>query len=301
MILDIKDKNGFVFEEIGPVRCSIEDMVRWAGSCDDFTNFHYEASAAQARGFRAPVINGPWKAMVIRNLLNVWLGSEVKTLKFSIKYLDTDFVGEEMYMNGRVIEVISDSDDFVQLKCEIKITNGEQKVTTEAHCEVQVQAEQISEIPMARLLEVLEIGTPKGPFVYEIAKTDVERYSRVIGKKNPTDSEFVPTTFFGALDPIERRDLCVDDFLLELPLKKVGGGNAFNKVVYKRPLKTGEKISVTTTYVDAYIKKSGNRTLLFRIRENIMADESGIQVAHSRNGHVLAFALPNASGSEAVK
>jgi acyl dehydratase len=239
--------------------------------------------------------------MVIRNLLNVWLGSEVKTLKFSIKYLDTDFVGEEMYMNGRVIEVISDSDDFVQLKCEIKITNGEQKVTTEAHCEVQVQAEQISEIPMARLLEVLEIGTPKGPFVYEIAKTDVERYSRVIGKKNPTDSEFVPTTFFGALDPIERRDLCVDDFLLELPLKKVGGGNAFNKVVYKRPLKTGEKISVTTTYVDAYIKKSGNRTLLFRVRENIMADELGIQVAHSRNGHVLAFALPSLSGSEAVK
>lgn len=301
MILDIKDKNGFVFQEIGPVRCSIEDMVRWAGSCDDFTNFHYEASAAQARGFRAPVINGPWKAMVIRNLLNVWLGSEVKTLKFSIKYLDTDFVGEEMYMNGRVIEVISDSEDFVQLKCEIKITNGEQKVTTEALCEVQVQAEQISEIPMARLLEVLEIGTPKGPFVYEIAKTDVERYSRVIGKKNPTDSEFAPTTFFGALDPIERRDLCVDDFLLELPLKKVGGGNAFNKVVYKRPLKTGEKISVTTTYVDAYIKKSGNRTLLFRVRENIMADESGIQVAHSRNGHVLAFALPSVSGSEAVK
>jgi len=301
MILDTKDKSDFVFKEVGPIRCSIEDMVRWAGSCDDFTNFHYEASAALERGFRAPVINGPWKAMVIRNLLNVWLGSEVKTLKFSIKYLDTDFVGEEMYVNGRVIEVISDSDDFVQLKCEIKITNGQKKITTEALCEVQVQAEQIKEIPMARLLEALEIGKPRGPFVYEIAKTDVERYSRVIGKKDPLDSEFAPTTFFGALDPIERRDLCVDDFLLELPLKKVGGGNAFNKVVYKRPLKTGEKISVTTTYVDAYIKKSGNRTLLFRVRENIMTDESGIQVAHSHNGHVLAFALPSASASGDTK
>jgi hypothetical protein len=32
-----------------------------------------------------------------------------------------------------------------------------------------------------------------------------------------------------------------------------------------------------------------------------MADELGIQVAHSRNGHVLAFALPSLSGSEAVK
>jgi hypothetical protein len=95
--------------------------------------------------------------------------------------------------------------------------------------------------------------------------------------------------------------LCVDDFLLELPLKKVGGGNAFNKVVYKRPLKSGEKISVTTTYVDAYIKKSGNRTLLFRVRENIMTDESGIQVAHSRNGHVLAFVLPNSSVSGEAK
>ena len=104
MILDTKDKSGFVFKEVGPIRCSIEDMVRWAGSCDDFTNFHYEASAAHERGFRAPVINGPWKAMVIRNLLNVWLGSEVKTLKFSIKYLDTDFVGEEMYVNGREID-----------------------------------------------------------------------------------------------------------------------------------------------------------------------------------------------------
>jgi hypothetical protein len=68
-----------------------------------------------------------------------------------------------------------------------------------------------------------------------------------------------------------------------------GGGNAFNEVVYERPIRAGDVVTVTTRYSEVYVKNGRSGTLLFRVRANDLLDADGDRIGSTRMGHVLAF------------
>jgi hypothetical protein len=89
---------------------------------------------------------------------------------------------------------------------------------------------------------------------------------------------------------VERRDLLLeDDVLGAVSFPKVGGGNAFNEVVYERPIAAGDIVTVRTTYEDVYERDGRSGRLLFRVRINQLFDQDARLIATSRMGHVLAF------------
>jgi hypothetical protein len=174
----------------------------------------------------------------------------------------------------------------------VRVLDANDAVTTVGTINVHLEPhDESDDLPLDRVRSAVSLGTPHGPFSYRVEHADIQRYQRLTGRPEDRIDEVMPAAFFGALDPVERRDLELDDFLLDLSIPKVGGGNAFNQVEYERPILAGEHISVTTTYTEVYEKKGQASRLLFRVRENVFTDESGAQVGTARNGHVLAYQL----------
>lgn len=150
----------------------------------------------------------------------------------------------------------------------------------------------VDELPLDELRAALRLGEVVGRFTYRVEGSDLARFAQAHDRDaDPDPDRIAPATYFGALDPVERGDLDLDGFLLDLPYPQTGGGNAFNEVDYDRPLRAGDEITVTTRYTEVYEKQGARGTLLFRVRVNEMHDDTGALVATTRCGHVLGFDL----------
>lgn len=277
---------------LGPFRAQLADLVRWAGATSDFTEFHFDAEAARNKGFDGPVVNGPWKARLLRRVLErEFQPEQIAMPKFEVEYHRPDTVGEELTASFLIIKADDTVPGSRRLTIRGTLANSAGEISTVAHAEVTLEAHQDSgELPIEATRKAVKIGKPNGPFVYTVGVDDVRRYQLVTGRPVDDVDDYMPAAFFGALDPVERRDLVLDDFLLGLPIPKVGGGNAFNQVDYERRICSGEELTVVTTYTEVYEKEGRSSRLLFRVRENEFRDQQGERVATSRNGHVLAFA-----------
>ncbi len=280
------------------ITVSTGDLVRWAGATGDFTEFHFDKDAAVARGFRGPVVNGPWKARACKHALLNRLGADsAEVRRMNFEYRKPDVVGEPLIFEFTISSVEVSERGGVDLEVGVQVLDSSDTVSTVGVINVNVSEEEpLSELPLDRVRSAVSLGTPHGPFTYRVEPADIHRYQRVTGRPESLVDDIMPPAFFGALDPVERRDLVLDSFLLELPIPKVGGGNAFNEVEYERPILAGETISVTTTYTEVYEKTGRGSRLLFRVRENTFTDESGAPVGKARNGHVLAY--QTASGGD---
>jgi acyl dehydratase len=276
-----------------PITVTTGDLVRWAGATGDFTEFHFDKDAAIARGFRGPVVNGPWKARACTQaLLNRLDTRAAEVRRMSFEYRKPDVIGEPMTFEFTITAVTVSEAGDTALEVNVRVLDLNEEVSTVGVISVHVrEAHTSDELPLERVRSAVALGTPHGPFTYRIEPADIHRYQRVTGRPENLIDDVMPAAFFGALDPVERRDLELDSFLLDLPIPKVGGGNAFNEVDYERPIHAGETITVTTTYTEVYEKTGRASRLLFRVRENTFIDESGAQVGKSRNGHVLAYQL----------
>ena len=169
---------------------------------------------------------------------------------------------------------------------------GSASTATASRCSRRIQ---VKGLPLDRLRAAVKLGEDAGSFTYRVESNDVMAFAKAIGATPGTDA---PATFFAALDPVERRDLDLDGFLHQLPFPMTGGGNAFNEVVYERPIRVGDVITVTTRYTEVYEKKGSRGTLLFRVRVNEMRDATGALVATSRCGHVLSYRIDAAGGQK---
>ncbi len=138
--------------------------------------------------------------------------------------------------------------------------------------------------------DALRLGTEAGRFTYRVEAGDLERFTRAVDSA-PLPAGQAPPTYFAVVDPVERRELQLEEVLEEIPYRKTGGGNAFNEVEYVRPIRRGDVVTVVTTYEDAYERDGRSGRLLFRVRRNEIFDAAGELVARSRMGHVLAFDL----------
>lgn len=299
MIAIAPPRPGDVAPEHGPVTVSIEDSVRWAAASGDFTAFHFDPEAAAERGFDAPVVHGPWKAAVLRGLVQKWLGVVVLR-SFSAQYLAPDLIGEPLVFGGRITDIDETEDGATQANCELWVQRADGSLSVRASC-VAVVEDTLDALPLERVEQSVRIGEVAGVFTYAVDVGDIARFVEAVGG-GPVDRDNIsiaPATFFAALDPVERRDLDLDGFVQGLPFPKTGGGNAFNEVTYERPIRAGDVVTVTTRYTEVYEKKGSRGSLLFRVRENELRDAAGELIATTRCGHVLAYDLGTRAGADA--
>ncbi len=150
----------------------------------------------------------------------------------------------------------------------------------------------------------LKLGQVSGVFTYEVDRKWIAEFVSAFQDPNPlwVDEEYAkqegrfgaliaPPTFFAALDPVERRDLRLDEWVEAIPYKDTGGGNAFNEVEYFAPIRAGDSIRVEVTYTDIFEREGRTGRLLFRVRENVFTNQRGELVARVRNGHVRSYDL----------
>jgi len=279
-----------------PVQVTLADVVRWSGAIDDYTPIHFDAEAARARGQAGPVVNGPWKAAVLARLVTDWAGETATLTRLSCRYRHPDLVGAGFTCGGAVTAV-TPRGGVDEVECELWVEDAEGRRTVTGSATLHVRRTQATPSDPAEvslvteeLTAALRVGSEAGRFTYPITQADLDRYREAVGDPALGD-ETAPPAYFGALDPVERRELLIDPTLDLVPYARKGGGNAFNEVEYERPLRAGDVITVATSYTDVYERNGRAGRLLFRVRTNHLYDQRGELVARTRMGHVLAFDL----------
>ena len=287
---------------------TLEDVVRWSGAIGDYSDIHYDPAAAAARGLAGPVVNGPWKAALLLRMLADWAGERATVTALDCRYRRADVVGGPLACGGVVTRVTADgAHDLVT--CDVWVTDGEGTRTVTGTATVRVLRPLIANgdadadddgavLATGALRAALRLGQEAGRFTYRVERGDIERFLAAIGDPverwaDPAapDRLLAPPTFFAALDPVERRDLQIEQALDDIPYAKTGGGNAFNEVEYERPIREGDVITVVTSYAEVYERAGRAGRLLFRVRRNDYLDAGGALVARTRMGHVLAYDL----------
>lgn len=277
---------------------SLDDLVRWTAAVGDFSPIHYDPGHASARGFAGPVVNGPWKSALVMEVLGRWAGEGGCVEALECRYEHADIVGDTLEIGARVTRTEDDGSDVVA-ECEVWIDNAEgtRSLTGSARVRLASPPEEADGLPLARLREVLQVGEVSGKFTYRVEPNEVARFRAAVAGADHVDrvvlpavGDIAPPTFYAALDPVERRDLDPERTLFaSIPFAMSGGGNAFNEVVYERPIRAGDVVTVTTRYSEVYVKNGRSGTLLFRVRTNDLLDGDGDRIGSTRMGHVLAF------------
>jgi acyl dehydratase len=116
-------------------RSTLRQMVEWAAATDDFTEFHYDAESAAARGFDGPVVHGPLKAALLTRVIESAFGSCGVVRRFACRYVAPDIVGGELHAGGRVVSV-----DGTVATCELWIRNGDGEITVRGEAELALGA-----------------------------------------------------------------------------------------------------------------------------------------------------------------
>ncbi|MHB1006407.1 MAG: FAS1-like dehydratase domain-containing protein [Chloroflexota bacterium] len=292
---------------------TLQDLVKWAAASEDFTEFHYDEAAAKQRGFPAPVTNGPYKAALIARALTDWMGPAGVLKKLACQYRRIDVVGDNLYCKGLVTgKRVADGENLVE--CEVWTENGKGERTTTGTAVVALpsRAPIGADVPSApaslitdEMRRAYKLGEVVGRFTYDVDYNWIHRYATAIGDENPlwhdravAESEgcfgevIAPPFFWSALDPIETKDLEMEDYYLEsVPFKRTGGGNAFTDVEYFLPIRAGDRVTVSTSFSEIYERQGRAGHLIFRVRESELRNGRGELVARTRCGHVLAFDL----------
>jgi acyl dehydratase len=152
--------------------------------------------------------------------------------------------------------------------------------------------------------KALRIGEELGPFTYEVERSWIRRFVGALGDRNPLwteeayakqegpfDALVAPPTFYIVMDPVETKELKLQDFLEGLPFKRTMQANAFNEVEYFQPIQAGDVITVTTRYTELIEKEGRVGHLVFPVRENVYRNQRDELVAKSRCSHVFGYDL----------
>ena len=303
----------------GPLR--IRDLVRFAAATNDYSEIHFDEAAARARGLPGPVVHGPLKSAFLAQMLTTWMGPGGLLRRLACQYRRTDVAGETLTCRGRVTGKVRREGEAL-VECEVWTENQAGEVTTRGHALVALPCGQpAAERPAGaggaappdpsrislitdEMRRDLRLGEVAGAFTYEVDRGWIRQFVEAFEDPNPlwrdeaTAKEegrfgalIAPPTFFGALDPVERKELLLDAWVETIPYKNTGGGNAFNEVEYFLPIRAGDTITVEVTYTDVHERDGRSGRLLFRVRENVLRNQRGELVARARSGHVRSYDL----------
>lgn len=284
--------------EITPV---LEDLVRWAAAADDYTRFHYDATAAHARGFGGPLVHGTFQAAQLARLLTGWLGPDARLRDLSCRYRRPVVVDSPLRCRARVTAVETAGTEQV-VSCEVWVEGPDGEVVTSGTATASIT--QIVKAPTLitqELLSALRVGEVSGRYTFAVTREHIKRFAGVLADRD-REARLVfdgaagdgppleaPTVFFAALDPLELKIMSHDQGLDLIPFRRTGGGNAFNEVEYDRPIRSGDIVTVTVTYTEVYERSGRSGRLLFRVRQGVLTDQHGERIGITRSGHVYAY------------
>jgi acyl dehydratase len=157
----------------------------------------------------------------------------------------------------------------------------------------------------AEMRKALKLGEVSASHTYEVERCWIRRFVHALGDPNPlwTDEAYakkegpfgalvVPPTFYILMDPVETKDLKLQDFFEDLPDKRrTMQANAFNKMEYFQPIVAGDVITITTRYTEVIEKEGHVGHLVFPVRENVYTNQRGELVAKGRCSHVFGYDL----------
>jgi len=284
----------------------MEDLVRWSAAADDYTTFHYDPAAAEARGFDGPVVHGTWQASLIGRMLTDWLGPDARVRELACRYRRPAIVGTPLSCHGEVTG-IAESGEETLATFEVSVESPPGTVTTTGTATVAVPNEAASaqgdvHLATPQFLAALGIGEITARYTFRVTAERIRRFSAVLADREPTeiltaddepdDPVEAPTTFYAALDPLELRLVSHDRGIDLIPYRKTGGGNAFNEIEYERPIRAGDVVTAEVVFTDVYERQGRTGPLLFRVRETRLSDEDGERIGVSRSAHVYAFDVP---------
>lgn len=303
----------------GPL--TIKDLTNFSAATNDHSKIHYDESVARDRGLSAPLVHGPLKSAFLAQMLTNWIGSEGKLKKLNCQYRRMDVAGETLICHGKVAGK-STREVESRVECDVWVENTKGEVTTrgtavftlptrEARALKQPDKESLSsrnfnEIALIndKMRKDLKLGEVSGVFTYDVDRNWISQFATAFDDPNPLwhDEDYsnraglfggiiAPPTFFAALDPVETKELILDEWVETIPYKDTGGGNAFNEVEYFLPIRPGDTITAAVTYTRIYERDGRSGRLLFRIRENELRNQHGELVALARCGHVRSYDL----------
>ena len=291
----------------GPI--AIKDLVKFAAATNDYSEIHYDEAAVRQRRLPGPLIHGPFKSALLAELLTGWAGRRGALKKLTCQYRRMDVAGETLICQAKVT-AISTRDAEHLVDCEVWTQNSEGEITTTGRAVVALPSRTARRDPKdialitEQMRQDLHLGSISASFGYDIDRKWIGRFVDAFGDSNPLwrDEAYArregrfggiiaPPTFFAALDPVETKELLLDDWVDSIPFKNTGGGNAFNEIEYYLPIRVGDRISVEVTYTDIYERDGRSGRLLFRVRENVLRNQDGALVGRARSGHIRSYDL----------
>jgi acyl dehydratase len=95
------------------------DIVRYAGASGDFNPNHHDEEFARGAGFPSVFSMGMLQAGILATYATDWLGAE-RIRRFTVRFLDQVWPGDELACEGVVTRRVVDGDDellTVDLTC----------------------------------------------------------------------------------------------------------------------------------------------------------------------------------------
>lgn len=102
-------------QKIGPI--SRTDFVRYAGAGGDFNPIHHDEYFARQAGYPSVFGHGLLTAGLLSTFVTGWLGQD-KLTKFSVRYTDQVWPGDELWASGEVTHRIDD-DAAATIECDL--------------------------------------------------------------------------------------------------------------------------------------------------------------------------------------
>ena len=300
---------------------TIKDLVKFGAATNDYSEIHFDEGSARARGLPGPVIHGPFKSALLAQMLNRWAGPEGTLKRFSCQYRRMDVVGETLTCQGKVTGK-SIRDGKATIECEVWTENSKGEITTRGNAAAVLPTRQtargnqpskdaalaadLSQISLItdQMRRDLKLRKVAGVSTYKVDRKWISQFATAFGDPNPlwhdehyarTEGRFdgmtAPPTFFAALDPVERKELSLDEWVETIPYKNTGGGVAFSEVEYFMPIQVDQAVTVEVSYTDIHERDGRSGRLLFRIRETLLQNERGAVIARARIGHVRSYDL----------
>ena len=125
------------------------------------------------------------------------------------------------------------------------------------------------------------IGRSSPSVEFEVSRRDIIKYSIATQQQQDkylSGDEAPPMFLFGADRPLSRLDelgpdgLRRDGLMPELPLKRVMAGGI--KQRYHRPVKPGDKLTITRTIADIFEKQGSSGPLIFIVYDLTVVDDN---------------------------
>ncbi len=135
------------------------------------------------------------------------------------------------------------------------------------------------------------VGHVWGPKVYEVEKGWIAKFADAIGDPNPlfSDEAYAKKTRFGGIvaPPAFHTALRQDEggeWVRSVRCKlNTGGLNGGNELIYFKPIRPGDRISVTDKLVSVEEKDTSRGKMLFFMFEKSYTNQSGELVALGKN------------------